>query len=208
MTLSVDLGELIRRALESRIQDIWTTFPARVEAYNSTTRTADVLPMIRRPLSTEGEEITYEDLPVLTNVPIRFPIGTGGTFAISWPITSGDFVDVHVTTYSIAGWRRTGQLSDTGDVRAHAIGNAYATPGACPNSQSLPQAAINAIVLNGPEIRLGSGATSFAALATLVTQNLNAIQATLLTGTVGGNPVVFGTPYTASDVAATKTKVE
>lgn len=58
------------------------------------------------------------------------------------------------------------------------------------------------------EIKLGTNATSFVALANLVNTELTKIQATLLTGANTAGPVVFSAAYTASPVDATKVKAE
>jgi hypothetical protein len=178
MGLSIDQAELIRRALESRILEVWTSFPARVTAYDSATQTADVAPVIRRPLPTEDGGSVAEDLPVIPNVPILFPRGGGDSYAMTWQIQPGDHVLVHVSAVSFAGWRRTGETSDPGDVRSHSLGNAYAIPGAAHNAQSaaLAQAQDAAMVLEAPMIKLGAGATDFVALASIVMANLNALK--------------------------------
>lgn len=63
-------------------------------------------------------------------------------------------------------------------------------------------------------IDLGAGAESFVALADAVKDELDAIEATLDTGTTpvgsggGGGAVTFSTPYVAGDVAASKVRAE
>jgi hypothetical protein len=68
-----------------------------------------------------------------------------------------------------------------------------------------------AISISGTEIKAGRNATKSAATAEDVRAELVKIATTLGTGTAGGDPVVFGTPYTApvsSAIAAAKVRVE
>lgn len=208
--LPVELGEVLRRGIDSRVADVWTAFPAKVLSYDADNQVADLEPKIRRPLPTDDGTIEFEDLPVLPNVPIRFPRGGGDQYAITWPLQAGDWVDVTVETYSSSGWRQTGETGDPLDVRAHNLSSVYARPGASPNTQKLAGAndPDNALVLDAPLIKLIRGASEFVALANLVRNELDAIKTTLGTGTtpVGGGTVTFGTPYVPGNVAATKVK--
>lgn len=178
MPLRVEDGELLRRVLDSRVQDVWTTFPARVVTYDPATQTADLEPQIRRTLPTEDGDTDTEDLPVIPNVPIQFPRGGGDTYAITWKLQADDFVWVHVCTVAIGNWRRTGEVSDPGDVRTHSLGSCFAVPGAAPNSKTLDQAndSDHALVIEAPLIKLGKDATDFAALAALVNGNFTKIK--------------------------------
>jgi hypothetical protein len=56
------------------------------------------------------------------------------------------------------------------------------------------------------KVHLPTGAVSPVALATLVTTNFNNLVTSLLTGSNTGGPVVFGTVWTPSSVAATVTE--
>lgn len=216
MPLQVEAHEIIRRALDSRVQDLWTTFPAKVLEYDAATQTVEVQPQIRRPLPTEDGAIDFEDLPILPNLPVLFPRGNG--YAITWPISPGDFVWIHVCTNATGNWRRTGEVADPGDVRTHSLGSAFAVPGAAPNSATLPQAATVALVLEGPEIRIGKDATDAPAKATPTQANfvriLDAIKNATPTPGDGGAAlkaaIVLALEVTNpfANVAASKAKVE
>lgn len=212
MAVRVDDGELIRRALDSRLQDVWTCFPARVVAYDATTQTADLEPQVRRPIPNDDGDIIGEDLPVLPNVPITFPRGGGDTYAITWKLQANDFVWVHVCTNAIGNWRSTGEVSDPGDVRNHSLGNCFAVPGAAPTSMALAQAndPDGAMVFEAPQFKIGKDASDYAALSSLVMNNLNAIKETLASGTTAstGGPVTFSVPFNPQDVKASKTRIK
>jgi hypothetical protein len=215
MPLSVEPGELFRRALDSRAADIWTAFPARVVTYDPGTQTADLEPQVRRPVTDEDGAIDGEDLPVIPNVPIVFPRGGGDTYAITWKIQPNDFVWVHVCTHAIGNWRRTGEVSDPGDVRTHSLGNCFAVPGAAPNSKTLAQAndSDGALVIEAPLTKIGKDATDFAALAAKVNSNyqkiINLFSAWTPVPNDGGAALkTLTASLTFDDVSAAKTKVK
>lgn len=217
MPLDVELSEVIRLALDSRAQDIWTSFPARVKVYHAGSETqpptADLEPVIRRPLVRQDGSVINEALPVLPSVPIVFPRGGGDSYAITWQLAAGDHVLVHVTTNAIGNWQRTGETSDPGDVRTHALGSCFAVPGAAPNTKPLLQAQDQALVLEGPEIKIGRQATDYAALASKVDANFNALLEKFSTWTPvaqdGGAALKTLLSELSFDaVGASKTKVE
>ena len=177
MALTVTDVDLIQRALESRLGDVYTALPGRVESYDPKTQCADVLPLVKRPLPTADGDIVSEDLPIVPNVPICFP--RGGAFTISWPIAPGDSVLLIVTTYAIGGWRASGKSSEAGDVRLHSLGSSVAIPVLAPNSGALPeaQAADNAFIIVGPMLKLGTAdASDFAALASKCDSNYQKVK--------------------------------
>ncbi len=213
MSLEAILGEIIRRAQDSRIQDVWTALPGKVLAYNASAQTVDVEPQIRRPVPSVDGDVLFKDLPVISNVPVAFPRGSGGGFAITWPIEPGDYVWIQVCTNAIGNWRRTGEVSDPGDVRTHSLGACFAIPGAFPNAGTLTQAQIAALVLEGPEIRLGKDATDYAALSSKVDANFNAILDMFanwapVANDGGAALKSLSSSLTFEPVAAEKTKVE
>jgi hypothetical protein len=214
MTLNPELGEVLRRGMDSRAADIFTSCPGRIVSYDSESQTADIAPVVRRavPAGDESDPV-YEDLPVVPNVPVIMPQGMNGTVGITWPLVPGDHGLILVSMWSFTGWRQTGVTSDPGDLRIHSLGNAVFLPGMAPNKSALPQAQINALVIEGPNIRLGKNASNFVALANLVLGNFtkikNAFSAWVPVPNDGGAALktVFGA-VTFDDVSATKVKAE
>jgi hypothetical protein len=170
--------ELIARALESRLGDVYTAGPGIVQAYDPATQTADVLPAVKRPLPTADGDTVYEDLPIVPNVKVCFP--SGGAFQVTWTISPGDSVLLVCCNFAIGQWR-TGDNSQTvppGDLRLHHLGSAFALPFLAIDSKAVPnaQASQNAFIIAGPLVVLGDqGATDFAALASKVDANFKAI---------------------------------
>lgn len=165
MSARPTLAEVQRRAIQSYLGDVFTAIVGRVETYDAARQTADLTPMVRRPLPTEDEDVTYEELPIIPNVPVLFP--RGGGFSITWPIVPGNFLQLIVESLSISQWRRSGEISDSGDIRQNHLGSCVAIAGLGPNSDPIDssQAGANALILEGPEIRLGKDATQHVALA-------------------------------------------
>lgn len=208
MSTAVTADELIRRALDSRAGDVWTSFPARVKSYDAAAQTAELEPMIKRPVPLDDGTWTSEALPILPTVKVQFPRGGGGTVAITWPLEAGDCVLVHVTIYSFAAWLRTGEPGDPGDLRIHHLSNAFAVPGVAPNDQTLDQATDPALVIEAGEIKLGKNASEAPAWASKVLDNLTALK-TAISGAASGDavPAAVGA-VTFVPMAAAKTKVE
>lgn len=168
--------EILRRAFESRLGDVYTAMVGRIETYYPATQTADIVPVVKRPVPTSSGNVAYEDLPIVPNVPICFP--RGGQFFITWTLSKGDHVLLIVLNYSISQWRKNGTISEPGDLRMHHLGNALALPTLAPNSGAVPeaQAGDNAYIISGPMIKLGSAdASDFAALSSKVDSNFEKI---------------------------------
>src|SRR5690606_31625527 len=99
---AVRLDEVLARVLESERGDLFTTLPGIVQVYDPILRTVDVLPAVRRPMTSESGEIVHEELPVLPGVRVGFPCGSG--VLISWTIAPGDHVLLVATSYAIGQW--------------------------------------------------------------------------------------------------------
>lgn len=161
---TISLAELITRAHDSRLGDVWTALPGRIKVYDPATRTADVEPVLKRPVPTEEETITHEDLPIIPNVPVAFPRGSGGTCYITWPLVPGDHVMLVFTTLAMGQWRTKGIPTEPGDVRLHGLGSCMAYPGIGPDAEALPGAVLPALVVESPAIMLGAEAVQPVAL--------------------------------------------
>ena len=214
MPLSVTDAEIIRKALESRAGDIYTCLPGRVEKYYPDLQTADVVPVIRRAIANADGDISTETLPVIPNVKVCFP--TGGGFTVTWPIVAGNHVTLLFLIYACTQWRITGQISDPGDLRIHALGSALALPNHVPNSGAVPesQASDNAYIITGPMIKLGAAdASDFAALSSKVDANFQKIKNMFTSWVVvpndgGGALKTLSGSLSFDDTSCTKVKIK
>jgi hypothetical protein len=204
-----DLTEIIRRALDSRVNDIHVSLPGRVEAYYSASQTVDVTPMVTRPMPVLDALPSFDPLPVLPNVRVYFQ--RSKKFAITYPLEQGDEGLIVFAGWDVAPWLASGDVSDPIDLRNHHPMHAFFIPGICSDGNVItPDPGTAALVLSGADVRLGAGdASDFVALASLVKAELDKIASTLGTGTsVSGGAVSFTPPYTASPVAATLVKAK
>ncbi len=217
MSLDISLVQVLDAHADGRAQDVHVAIPGTIVSWDHTKQTATVQPMVRKPLTSADNILCYETPPQIPNVPVMCM--RGGGFFVSVPLNAGDGVLLVFSEQSYSEWRSSGQISSPKDVRRHGTGYPYAIPGIAPDNQALTSVASNALVVgldNSDQqieidsifIKLGRGATDFVAMAAKVNNNLSAIQTTLLTGVAGTVTVTFGTPFTASDVSSTVTKVK
>ncbi len=224
MSDSPTWAEVISSAIESAAAGLHVSIPGEVESYDAATQTASIKPSLKRPLPTL-DRVEFLDLPVLPRVPIVFP--RAGPFFVSFPIVKGDRVLLVFADRSLDQWVDAGREGDPLDGRTHDLSDAVAIPGLYPTSDPLADAHAANMVLgkdggsqihikpNG-EIHVGSeNATAFAALATLVLTELQAIKTAhdlhfhLGVTTGGGVSGVPSVPMPApSTVAASKVKVD
>lgn len=206
------LAELVERALESRLADVHVSMPGIVVAYDAATQTADVQPALRRVVLSTDDDPIAEDLPILRNVPVSFPGGAG--FTIHFTLAAGDSGDLIFSSMSHNEWQASGDVSTPGNLRPHDLASAKFYPGIRSKKNAAPDTDASIGIPGGLRAHFGSASIDvgsggqFVALAGLVLAELNKIAATLATGSNGGGPVVFATPYTASPVAASNLKAD
>lgn len=202
--------EVIQAAMDARALDINTACPGVVETYAN--RHADIKLAVRRPVDTASGGLVCEDLPIIPNVPIVFP--GGGGFALTWPLNPGDPVLVVFCTFSPQQFRATGEVpSDPGDLRLHSLASAYAIPGIPPGGPPLPDpaAALPAMVMDGPDIRLGALAMDPVANGAAVKAWIDALSTAVAPS--GGGAITVTPPTdplyaNTSSILAPKVKVE
>ena len=220
----ITLAEIVIAGVASAIDNLHTSMPGKVVAYNPLTQCADVQPMAKRVMFDADGNKSYEDLPTIPNVPVQFP--RAGGYVITLPMGPGDFVWLVFSEASTAEYRATGQASAQGDVRRHHLGYPTAIPGAVPDTSPLSptdaaaraagmvighDGAADQIQISPTAIKLGSAATDFVALASLVMTQLSAIQTQFNTHVHAtaalGPPVPPTVPMTSpGSVAATLVK--
>ncbi len=133
-------SDVIQAWLDTRLSELHTSFPARVESYDHEKQTVSVKPQIQYPIEQPDGSIEYEELPVINSIPVLFP-RTAGWF-IALPFDVGDTVLIVVQELSVAHWRETQGTAPTypGDQRRHHLANAVAIPGLFVTSKALKHA--------------------------------------------------------------------
>ncbi len=200
---SPDEADVITAWVQQHLSEVHTSFPARVESYDHEKQTCSVKPQIQYPIQQPDGSIEYEELPVISSVPVLFP-RTAGWF-IAFPFDVGDTVLVVVTELSFAHWRETAgdAVTYSGDQRRHHLSNAVAIPGLFVTQKALthappsPGAATPALVL-GSDADDGTRLTIQTDGVLLVTRGVNVVMQVDADGTVhiggpGGNAIADAT---------------
>lgn len=184
---------VLRRALESAMRRMNTAEPGVVEAYNPTTCTVDVQPLVMRVRVDEGGERIAEKAPVVTDVPAYF-VGGGG-MRLTFPIKKGDQCLLIASSQPLDQWHSTGTLVDPKTTRHHHISDSIALVGLTPAYRATAAHA-TATVLEGSDIRLGDSS----AVAIAKNADLSTLVNVLKTWTVA--PADGGAALKAAVIAA------
>lgn len=214
------LAEVIRRAIEKRVERIHVAIPGIIETYDAATQTADVRIAVNRLEELDDGTEVEEEFPIIPDVPVAFP--RAGDFYVSFPLKKGNSVLLIFCERSIDNWLAgDGGVVDPDVFQTHDLVDAVAYPGIYPETKALKNnedAGITMghdsgcrIVVEKSEVRIGADATEFASHASKVLSELNAIVTVFNAHTHPAN----GTPppmpqrmLPPSSVAASKTKVE
>ena len=125
--IAPEFGELIRRAIESRVTDINVAMPGIVKTYDAAKKTATILPALRRPIATDDDDLKGEDIPPIENVPVLSL--RSSAFSIEFNLAEGDTVLLVFNGRSPTEWRTSGAVATPGDLRPHGVGYPVAIPG-------------------------------------------------------------------------------
>lgn len=122
------LSSILNRAIEKNMNEIHTSMPGQVQAYDFSTQKASVKPLIKKKYK-DGKE---DSLPVIVNVPVIFP--RAKDFSMTFPIQPGDYVLLVFTERSMEKFLALGGEQDPGDFRKFDLTDAVAIPGLYPFS--------------------------------------------------------------------------
>lgn len=95
------IEEMLDFIFEQQFKKIYTSIPAIVDSYNSSTKRANVVPALNR-VYTDG---SIKSLPVVIDVPVVFP--SGGGFTVTMPITKGDSVLLVFSQRGLTNFKKT-----------------------------------------------------------------------------------------------------
>ncbi len=127
------LAQVLQKAIQQAIGEIYVSLPAEVQSYDSAAQTVSVQPQLRRDTTDADGNTISVLLPVLVHVPVLFPGGSG--FRIMWPLGLGDTVTLLMSDRSMDIWQSFGGNVDPLDVRMHSINDAVAIPGLHPDNK-------------------------------------------------------------------------
>jgi len=178
-----EIENLIAAAIETAFDHVHISLPGIVQSYDASKQTATVKPAVRRPIQTEDDDIVYEEYEPITNVPVVFP--GAASLSFHFALAKGDSVELVWQDFSIANWRRTGNVSDSGDTRKHGPSYPVAFPWMRPsggpgpdqdNSIGIPGGLRVKFTSNAVQVGTGSGAV---AMAPKVDSGFSALQSAL-----------------------------
>ena len=122
------LADLINLALDQFSLNLHTALPGQIETYDATKKKVSVKPLIKIKLGTK-----YETPPVISDVPVLFP--GSSDCVIQFPLKRGDKCLLLFSESALDNWIGSiGNPTDPGDVRRHALTDAFCIPGLFPFS--------------------------------------------------------------------------
>lgn len=185
------LGKLLNDLKASTLADIRVSIPGRIEKYDASTQLADVQPLVKDSYVDRDGSTVYENLPIITNVPVQFPGSSG--LRIMFPISVGDTVLLVFADRSIDSWQTQGGISTPTDERRHDLSDAFAIPGFHDNTAPFSGAEDGVITVGS-----STGASEFVATAQRVLTELQKIQTAFNAHTHTGVTTGAGTSGTPS----------
>lgn len=127
LTGQPELSEVIKDAVAAILTEAHTVKIGRVQSYDPLTNTLDAVPVVKRAFNIGLDEVDYEELPIIPNVPVIWP--RGGGFAVTFPIEEDDHVVLAFTDDDISKWRDSGSIEEPAELVRMGLGSAIAIPG-------------------------------------------------------------------------------
>jgi hypothetical protein len=142
MTITPELAEVITVAIESALLDVHVSIPGKVQKYyppvpGVSEATVDVEVGIKRALEDENDELVFEELGVLQNVPVVFP--RTSIYFMSFPLVPGDTGDIDFSEVNVGQWRASegSAIAVPDDIGRHTLDGARFKPGFSKDSAAL-----------------------------------------------------------------------
>lgn len=121
------MASFTEELIDSKLLDLHTAIPGRIEAYDPDTQKADVKPLIKSNFFDDDGVRVTESLPIITDVPVLFP-GAGG-FRFTFPVNRGDKVLLVFSESSLDKLLSSGEEVDPEIYSRHELSDAIAIPG-------------------------------------------------------------------------------
>ena len=139
--------EALHRFVESYLDDVHTSLPAKFLDYDPKTQTATVQILVNRLVETiEGGELE-EEFPAIPNVPVRFP--RTNKYYITFPIEADDPCQLVFASRSLDAWNESDgkKTVSPNNFDRHELIDAVAVPGLATKANALPETDLDGMQL-------------------------------------------------------------
>lgn len=119
-----DEQQVMQKLIDNAGFRMHMAIPAVVQSFNSSAQTVEVQPTIRERVIQPDNSITYQQYPLLVNVPIVYP--QVGAYSITFPIAKGDECLVIFSDLAIDNWWEHGNVQNPVEQRRHDLSDGIA----------------------------------------------------------------------------------
>lgn len=192
------LRGMVIELIKSKILDLHTAIPARVESYDAATQKANIKPLLRKKYRNSS---VVTEIPVIPSVPVQWPSSNGGAAYIHLPLKAGDLGVAFFCERSIDSWLSgDGQITAPNDPRHHDLSDAVFIPGVRPWKAAFSGASENNLTIKNGSIKIElnpSGKISIEGASQEMVSVLSGVLGHLISATVltawGASPFTAGT---------------
>lgn len=121
-----DDPEMLKKFVDNFMYDLRVSMPGIVESFDPVKQTVVVRPAIREKLNLNGK-ITWEEIPLIPDVPVYFP--RAGGYVMTMPIQEGDECLLLFADSCIDAWYQCGGVQNQIERRRHDLSDACALVG-------------------------------------------------------------------------------
>lgn len=143
---------LLNRIMEAAIREVRVALPGIVESFDPSSQTGRIRISVKERIIINGEE-SWENIPLLVDVPLALPRAGGHTIAIA--INPGDECWVWFADYCYdAAWQSGGANHVQADRRRHDLSDSFFMPSLFSQAKKIPN-----YPTEGIQLRDASGGT-------------------------------------------------
>ncbi|OQY32021.1 MAG: hypothetical protein B6241_12405 [Spirochaetaceae bacterium 4572_59] len=130
--MNENLFDVLKDMMTAFQDDFHTGLPGYIENYDPTSRTASVVPAMKKKYKS-GKELA---MPVIHNVPVQFPASKAAS--VSFPLEKGDEGMILFSERSIDQWMESGRAGLPEDPRRYSLDDAFFIPGTFSRKNTRP----------------------------------------------------------------------
>ncbi|NBP03539.1 MAG: hypothetical protein EBU90_26290 [Proteobacteria bacterium] len=118
-----DLVDVLDAREAQLLSDFDVAIPARVQSYDAATQTADVVPLLRRPVARPDGSTAWESDPVVPAVPVQWTRSSGWSLTLA--LAPGDTGLLVCCDGDLAAWRSgSGDVASPVNLQRHHLSHA------------------------------------------------------------------------------------